>query len=68
MSDSDRERQLREAYNRQDPKRQLLERAVEFDQNVKHYMDKRTRERDGVRQMHDTAKRTMDETAKRLGL
>ncbi len=65
---SDNERSLRELYDRQDPKRQLLERAVEFDRNAKEYMDKRTRERDGVRQMHDTAKRTMDETAKRLGL
>ena len=27
----DNERALREAYDRQDPKRQLLERAVEFD-------------------------------------
>lgn len=65
---ADNERALREAYDRQDPKRQLLERSVEFDRNAKDYMDKRTRDRNGIRQMHDTAKRTMDETAKRLGL
>lgn len=65
---TENERKLKEAYDRQDPKRQLLERAVEFDRNVKTYMDKRVRDREGIRQMHDTAKRTMDETAKRLGL
>lgn len=64
----DNERALRELYDRQDPKRQLLERAVEFDRNVKDHMDPRVRSRNGIRQMHDTAKRTMDETAKRLGL
>lgn len=64
----DNERALRELYDRQDPKRQLLERAVEFDRNVKDHMDARVRSRNGIRQMHDTAKRTMDETAKRLGL
>ncbi len=44
----------------------LLDRAVDFDRTVKEYMDPRTRRRPDISKMHDIAKRTMDETAKKL--
>ncbi len=50
------------------PADELHKRAVSFDQIAKERMDKRVRERRDISKMHDTAKRTMDETAKRLGL
>ncbi len=53
---------------KQIPDRELLERACEFDRVAKDILDRRTRQRKDISKMHDTAKRTQDETAKRLGL
>lgn len=50
------------------PKEVLLERAIKFDRLAKDNMDRKLRERPDISRMHDTAKRTMDETAKKLGL
>ena len=50
------------------PKEVMLERALKFDRIAKDLMEKRLRERRDISKMHDTAKRTMDETAKKLGL
>ena len=50
------------------PQSELLKRAVNFDKLAKEHLDRRTRERPDISRMHDVAKRTMDETAKRLGL
>ena len=45
----------------------LLGKAIEFDRVAKDVLDRRTRERSDISKMHDTAKRSMDEAAKRLG-
>lgn len=50
------------------PDSELLARAVDFERVAKDVLEKRTRERRDISKMYDIAKRTQDETAKRLGL
>jgi len=45
----------------------LLRKAIEFDRIAKDVLEKRVRERRNISEMHDVAKRSMDEAAKRLG-